>query len=100
MLDIKWTRRARRRVGTRARTCPSPDHCRRTDREGFGDKLWTNVVDMGVDGTCGDDQLFASDDLGGGAYDQTGVDAIHVIRVTSLSDANDDTIPNANICLG
>jgi len=47
---------------------------------------------MCVNGTCGDDYHFAGDDLSGGAYyGQAGIDAIHIIRVTSFSDADDDT---------
>ena len=82
MLDIKRARRARRCVGTCAWACPPRSLS--SYREGFGDKLQTNVEDISVDGMCGDDQLSASDDLGGGAYDQAGIDAVQVIRVTSF----------------
>ena len=99
MSHIELTRRARRRVGSRAGPGPSPDHRSSAGGEGFVDLLRADVVDVDVEGASGEDELLSCDDLCRGTNDERGVDSGHNVWVPGFSYANDVTSLYTNVCL-
>ena len=56
-------------------------------------------VDVGVDGPGGEDLAVARDDLGLGADDQIGVDAVHGVGVAGLAERGDPAVADADVGL-
>ena len=64
MSHIELTRRARRRVSSRAWPSTSSYQGSSTGSEGFVDLLRADIVDVDIKGAGGDDEFLACDDLG------------------------------------
>lgn len=99
MAHIERTRRTRRRVRAGARPGPAADHSGRPGCEGLVDLLRADVVHVGVDGACCDDELLAGDDFGRGTDDEVGVHASHDIRVAGLANPGNAPIFNPDVSL-
>src|SRR5580700_5953071 len=56
-------------------------------------------MDVAVDAARGDDQVFASDDLGRGPDDELSIDSIHRVGIPGLADFYDAAILDANVRL-
>lgn len=81
----------------RSRT--TADQCRDTGRQRLVGDLRADEVDVGVDGTGGDDPPVARDDLRLGADDQVGVDPVHGVGVAGLADSGDPAVTDADVGL-
>lgn len=100
MPHIKRTRSTRRSVRTSTGTRPSTDHGGGTRCESFFDLLWAYEVYVGVDGAGCYDVFFAGDDFGRGADGEGWVDVGHDVWVACFSDADDESVLDADVCLG
>jgi hypothetical protein len=62
-------------------------------------EIYADIMDVCIDSTCRNDHLLSRNDLGTGPNNHSIRHSVHHIRVSPLSDPNDDSILDADIRL-
>lgn len=67
--------------------------------QGLGRLLRTDVMDVGVNATGGDNLALGGDDVGTAADNHVGGDAVHDVRAPGLANADNEAVLDANVGL-
>mmetsp|Transcript_86435 Transcript_86435/g.241858 ORF Transcript_86435/g.241858 Transcript_86435/m.241858 type:complete len:224 (-) Transcript_86435:1136-1807(-) len=98
-LDLRRRWCASRRIGTCRGAGASAVHGREARRHGLLGELRADEVDVRVEASRGNDELLASDGLGGHPDDHTWRYAVHHVWVPCLSDTDDTVALDTNVGL-
>ena len=85
------------RVGPGGRAGPPAEHGGDAGRQGFGDLLGTDKMNMGINTARGQNFAFSGQNLRSGANDQFGRNALHQQGVTSFADAANPAVFHADV---
>ncbi len=97
--EVPRSRRTSRGVRASSRPGATSDHCGDSIRYGLVDLLRGDKVDVGINATSSDQQIFAGDHLRARPYDQVLVYAFHGIGIACLADFDNPSILDADITL-
>src|SRR5258706_11725305 len=84
-------------AGARGRTGAATDEGRDAAGNRLKGLLRANVMNMGVDAACRQDQSFAGNNFGGHANDHARRDAIHHVGISGLADSGNQAVLDADV---
>ena len=95
--DIPRSRCTGGRVGPGGRAGSPAEHGGDTRRQGFGDLLGTDKMNMGINAAGGQNFALAGQNLRSGANDQFGRDTLHQEGIAGLADAANPAVFHSNV---